>query len=266
MGHALRKLVGDSGALAQKSGSSCSGEGSPVSLCREWRRQLRCRRRRGGPMIQKLNILGLALAAIFAISAADASGASAVSLHSNSTSGSTFITGVQIGVNQMDLANGTPIKCVSAVFDASFAGTTASQLTVTPTYSGCTAAGQKIEVKLNGCDYLVTTPTKTAVDSYHAVVHLVCPAGKSVALDVPTAGCSVLLAAQTAGGVVDLTNVTSAEANKDDIVLISTLSTKYTTAGGGICGAGGTGSLTGESTYRAYSDAAHIVQSDLAIF
>jgi hypothetical protein len=220
-------------------------------------------------MTRKLKMLGLALVAVFAMSAVGASAASAVLLHSNSTGTFTHITAHQIGANQFDLANGTPVKCGTVLFDATFHGTTASDLTVTPTYSSCTAAGQKAEIATNGCTYTITTPTETEPlnkDNYHAVVHLVCPAGKSVEIKVPTAGCTVSVAAQTPTGVLDLTNVTSAVANKDDITIKSTVSAKYTTVGGGICGAAGTGALTGEVTATAFSDAEHKIPADLAIF
>jgi hypothetical protein len=224
-------------------------------------------------MTPKLKMLGLALVAVFAMNAVGASAASAVQLHSNTTSGTTHITGIpQIeGIpNQFDLANGTPVKCTTTVFDATYTGTTTSDLTVTPTYSGCTAAGQKAEINMGGCTYTITTPTLVAPletkDHYDAVAHIICPAGKEIVINVPTAGCKVFVKAQAAGGVIDLTNITSPEANKDDILIKSTVTATYTTEKGGICGAAGTGNLTGEITAKAYNNALHTEQRDLAIF
>jgi hypothetical protein len=216
-------------------------------------------------MKRRLKALGLALLAVSAVCALTASAASAKQIHSNATSGTTYITGVQSGTNEFDLANKTPIKCTSAIFDASYAGTTASELTVTPTYTGCTAAGQKAEVKTTGCTYTITTPTEVSVDFFDAKAHLTCGA-KSIEIIVPTAGCSVFIAAQTAGGEIDFTNVTSGSANQDDITLQWTVTALYTTVGGGICGLAGEGVLTGKVTVKAYNSALHTEQRDLAIF
>jgi hypothetical protein len=219
-------------------------------------------------MTHKLRILGLALAAIFVLSASGASGAAAVLLHSNSTSGTTHITGIQIGTNQIDLANGTPYKCAIVIFAATYTGTTASELTLATALDSCTTAGQKAEIKPNGCVDKITTPVAAEPkdgDHFTATVHLVCPAGKEVELLNPTAGCSVTMPPQTLG-VVDLTNITTSTANQDDTLLKWTAKYKYTTVGGGFCGAAGIGSFTGEVTLRAYADAAHSVQRDLAIF
>jgi hypothetical protein len=219
-------------------------------------------------MTRKLKALGLALFAIGVIGAIGASAASAKLFHSTSTSGTTYITGTQIGATiQTHLANGTPTKCTTVVYDATYAGTTASDLTMTTTYSGCTAAGQKAEIKTNGCTDRITTPTEISPfggDHFDAVVHLVCPAGKDVEVVVPTAGCTITMQPQTLG-VVDLTNVTTALANQDDILLKWTGEYKYTTVGGGICGAGGTGKITGEVTLKAYDNATHTIQKDLWI-
>jgi hypothetical protein len=219
-------------------------------------------------MNRKLKALGLALVVVFAMSAVVASAASAKQLHSGSTTGITHLTGTQIGAtNQLHLENGTPVKCTTALFDATYNGTTVSELTVTPTYSGCTAAGQKAEIHMNGCTYTITTPAGSA-DAYTATVHLVCPAGKDVVITVPTAGCTVTIQAQTPTvPTIDLTDVTTAVANQDDILLKSTVEgVHYTTVGGGVCGAAGKGKLTGEVTVKAYENAAHTIQRDLAIF
>jgi hypothetical protein len=219
-------------------------------------------------MTRKLKTLGLMLLALLAIGAVSAAAASAAQWHSNTGSGTTHITGTQIGTTEFVLANKTVFKCTFAVMDATYSGTTASDLTLTTTKSGCTAFGQKAEIKTNGCVDTLLEPTEIAPldqDHYDAIKLLVCGAGKKVELVVPTAGCTVSIAAQTAGGVVDLTNITSPEANKDDVVFTSTATTKYTTEGGGICGAAGTGASTGSFTLKAYNNVAHTEQRDLAI-
>jgi hypothetical protein len=211
-------------------------------------------------MTRKLKILGLTLLALLAITAVVASAASAAQFHSESTSGTTFLTGTQVGTNQFDLANGTPVKCTGVVLDSSYAGTTASDLTVTPTYTGCTAAGQKAEIKTNGCTYTTTTLVLVELDKHTILVHVVCPAGKSIEVNVPTAGCSVKMAAQTGGGLIHITTETT-------FLRIFrqkyTVSISYTTTGGGICGAAGSANLTGEVSVKGYKNAAHTEQVSL---
>lgn len=216
-------------------------------------------------MNRKLKALALALGVVFAMSAVGVSAASAASYHSGSASGTTFLTGTQIGTNSFDLANGTSVKCTTIVYDASYAGTTASELTIVPTYSGCTAAGQAATAEIN-CHYKATTPTLTDLfGKAHQVTHTQCTGPSVNKFKVPTAGCEIIIAEQTpTNPLVDLTSVNSGTPNQDDITLKSTVEgVHYTTVGGGICGAAGQGKLTGEITLKAYSNAAHTSQVDL---
>lgn len=219
-------------------------------------------------MTRNLRILFLVVVVALTASAVLASAATAKNWHSTSGSGTTHITGTQIGTTNWDFANGTTFKCSTTVIDATFSGTTAGELTATGTISGCTAAGQAATFDMNGCTYTITTPTEIAPlngDNYDAVVHLVCPAGAKMKITVPTAGCTVEIAPQTpTNPVVDLTNNTGAVPK--DVVLKWTLEgIHYTTIGGGICGAAGQMKLTGEYTLRAYSNATHTAQVDLFI-
>lgn len=219
-------------------------------------------------MNSRIKTVTLVLTAVLAMSAIVASAASAKQFHSGSTSGTTYITGQQVGTYSFDLENGSTTKCTVMVLDASYAGTTASELTMTPTFGGCLTAGQITTVNMNGCQLTFTTPTIGADnDHYSATYHIVCNTGGIVQTNVPTAGCSYTIAAQTPGvPTVDLANVTTATANQDDSLLTWTgQGIKYTTHGGGICGASGSGKMTGQSTLKAYANPSHTEQRDLFI-
>lgn len=221
-------------------------------------------------MDRKPRFLVLALAAALALCSALPALASAKQFHSTITGGAThtFITGIQVGTNNLDLENGTNGKCTSVVLDASYAGPTASVVTFTPTFSGCTMAGQNASINFNDCTFKVTTPAIGADnDHYTASADIVCATGGDIEINVPTAGCSVTIKAQTPGTpLVDLENVTTASANQDDILMTSTIAgIAYSTTGGGICGAAGVAKYTGQITFKGYSNSAHSSQVDLWI-
>lgn len=220
-------------------------------------------------MLFSAKTASLAFMAALVIAAIGPSAASANNFHSNTASGTTYITGVQVGTNVFDLANGTTVKCTSVVHDAIYLGTTPSgQITLTPTYSGCTAAGQNALIEMTGCQYFINTPTKLVdTDTYDATTQVTCPGANVIHINIPTAGCSLTIAAQIPKTpLLDLTNITSATANQDDILLKSTLTgIQYTTTGGGICGAAGEAKYTGEITYRAYENSTHTTQRDFWI-
>lgn len=216
-------------------------------------------------MKKSLKSFELILAAMLVVSVLGASSASAKHIHSGSTSGTTFLTGTQIGTNAFDMENGTLIKCSIAVFDASYAGTTASELTVTPTYSACTFAGQAVSIDMGGCQYTVATPALVGDnDHYTSVMSIVCNTGGDIAITIPTSGCALTIKGQTPGvPTLNLTNITTGP--KDIQWKWGVEGISYTTPGGGICGNAGKMKITGEVTFRGYSDAAHSAQVDLFI-
>lgn len=217
-------------------------------------------------MLRARGILSLTSVAIIAVLAVPLT-ASASNFHSGSNSGTTYITGLQVGFNAFDLANGTTVKCTTVTHDVVYAGTTAGgEITLTPTYSGCTIAGQAAVIEMTGCTYFLATPTKLVdTDTYDAASQVNCPAGKSIHIKMPLAGCELTIPSQIPKGTLDLTNVTSAVPNQDDVLSRSTLvGIQYTTTGGA-CGAAGEAKYTGEITYKAYRDSKHTEQVDFWI-
>jgi hypothetical protein len=215
-------------------------------------------------MTRKPKALGIALVAVFAMSAVVASAASAKEIHSGASP--TYIHGLQTSFNIFELTNEAPTECVSTTYEAGYPGTTASSLFMTPTYANCKSFGQKSTIDMNGCDYLFATPVIGAdSDHYTSSVKILCPTAGGVKqkIEITATGCTVTIEEQTpTSPLIDITNVTTATANQDDLLLKSTLTGIKYTSTGGPCGASGEGKFTGEVTLKAYSNA-HTTQVDL---
>jgi hypothetical protein len=116
------------------------------------------RRKEAPNMTRNIKVLGLALMVTFALSAVVASAASAKH-HFWAELAPTVGTGEQVAQNIFTTSAGE-VKCNTAKFEGTQGTELASELTVTPTYTSCTAFGfATTHVKMNGCDYLFTTPT-----------------------------------------------------------------------------------------------------------
>ena len=107
------------------------------------------------------------------MSAVVASAASA-----NFTAASYPVTGTATSTADEFKAFGTAVKCT----ENSFSGTlteSSSQLTITPTYKNCKFGTLPATVNFEGCDYLFTDVAGEADP-----VHVICPAGKSIVINV----------------------------------------------------------------------------------
>jgi hypothetical protein len=167
--------------------------GSPPSLMPRERKHL---------MIRKLKFLGLTLIALFAMSSAGASTASAVEFHSE---GSPFtITGAQEGTsNGFDVQFGE-VKCTTTIYNGTTpAGvTTETTIKLSPHFTGCTFAGVASTVDTNGCSVTIHF-----VGSDEGTVTLECPAGQAIVVTGGTK-CIVDIQPQDAG-IATLTNIGS---------------------------------------------------------
>ena len=122
-------------------------------------------------MIRSLKTLGLALVAVLALSAVVASAASAApKLTPVPEEYPVTLKGSQVeGVeNILELEGTRKTECSTATLEGTFANKAAaetSELTATPTYSGCvsTILGNKdlTTVTMNGCDYLLKSTATT---------------------------------------------------------------------------------------------------------
>jgi archaellum component FlaF (FlaF/FlaG flagellin family) len=148
--------------------------------------------------MKNLKILGLALVAVFAMSAVVASGASALSPAFTSEGSPTILTGSQEGSDVFTTHGGT-VTCTTATYEGTQTGTESSETEVTPTYSGCTAFGfVNVPIDVNGCKYVFTA---------NQSMHIVCPAEKSIEVTAP--GCTVTVGTQTPTGpnTIEYTNI-----------------------------------------------------------
>jgi len=226
-------------------------------------------------MIRNCRTLFLGLMAVVLIDALLVTGASGSPLTADTISPpgpppNLFLTGTQEGTHTMSTGGGD-VSCTTTSFSAGKAveGGVFNELTLTPTYTGCTAFGfATAHVKLNGCTYTLTTPTDVGneVVTYHpSQIHLVCPEGKKTEITPTTFGASVCtqsVPSQTpTGGHVVGTNI--ALSNPMEITLNFTLTNTHYTGTGGACGNSEThsdASYTGAFRVRCFSNAIHNTQ------
>jgi hypothetical protein len=216
-------------------------------------------------MAGKRKALGLVLMAALALGGVTAQGAIAAELHSGSASGTTYLTGDQLGTNQWDLESGS-LKCGGVTMKSQYSGTTAKEVTFTDvTYSACTAFGLTAHIDMMDCGYLVVGGDVTT-----GVLHLFCPTTAGGVTDevtiTPTQGgvaiCHIDIPEQTIN--LNIHNKAGAEGNPDDIEIAPPgggITYRVTqTAGGLKCGTNGLkhdGKYTGSTTVTAFQNAAH---------
>jgi hypothetical protein len=184
-------------------------------------------------MIRNLKALGLALVAVFALSAVVASVASAQNGTLTST-GPFTLDGVNTGAasaNQLTAFGGTT-QCPNVTYTAhkynetphKFIPNDVSTVTITPHYGVCTSefvfTSFPTTIDMNGCDYVFhiegTTP---GVDTYTVKATVECPTGKHITITVFASAakhmsnepfCDITITENTAGYLglhaTDLTN------------------------------------------------------------
>jgi hypothetical protein len=149
-------------------------------------------------MIRNLKALGLALVAVFALSAVVASAASA-QVGTLTSTGPVTLDGVNTGVasaNQLTAFEGTT-QCPNVTYTGhkynvtphTFIPNDVSTVTITPHYGLCSAkigaATFPATVNMNGCDYVFhlegTTP---GVDTYTVKATVVCPETKHITIEI----------------------------------------------------------------------------------
>ena len=202
-------------------------------------------------MIRNFKALGLALVAVFAMSALAATAASAAEQGFATSTGNFKLTGTDEATgNALTYPGEEKLVCPESHYvgekeNGGFLASGSKTFTVTPTYTNCSAGpnNHKATVTMNGCDFLFHLGnTKSGVtDTYAVTADLVCPAGKEVEVHVYFAAgneniqvCKIKFGAQTGLGgatVKDLTNGT---------VTVGGTTTGIKASKSGICGAGET--------------------------
>jgi hypothetical protein len=202
-------------------------------------------------MIRNLKAMGLALVAVFAMSAMAASGAQAEqSYHTSATP--TTLSGTANSTIILHFPGGGSVECTNASFPGTVVGTAVSEIRVTPVFTGCVGFGfATTDVSTINCHFLFTTPTATGSTS-HAAVHIECT-GVFIIITPTFFGaslCTVEVGSQTPGGVVDFENKSSSAVPpvpESHILLTSTLTGISHTGGCGASAAADatfTGSIT----------------------
>jgi hypothetical protein len=194
-------------------------------------------------MTRNLKALGLALVAVFAMSAMAASAAQAegVSELTPANNQHVIITGEQIGKMSILFATGLEMTCESVKFDSTITGNSTT-LTETPTYSGCHSALGSITITMNGCDYLIHGQL-TNGGAYPVSTDIVCPTVEGVEKTIElhiygdaghtTLNCTLTIKGQTGKTTTTITNVAG---TPDDIKLETHLASIEMTSHQGACG------------------------------
>jgi hypothetical protein len=149
------------------------------------------------------------------------------------------------------------VLCTTATFHGELTKESA-ELTITPTYSGCTIAGLAATVTTHDCQYLLTAGATTGVgnNTVDVETHLLCPAGKSITVKTNLSTCEITIAPQTLTNI-ETHNRTSPTTSKNEVeATIDVHSIKYTIHNGSKCpnepasGAYATGTYEGGATFE----------------
>jgi hypothetical protein len=174
-------------------------------------------------MIRKFKVLGLALVAVFALTAV----ASAAEFHSESSTGNTFLEGSQTTANVFTVTNpkGTKVAdvhCSSATFTGTQTGKTVSSVEVHPTYAGCEASPfGSAEVETDGCTYNLHSA---------GTVDIVC--AKEFAIKIVAPGCTITVG----GGQSGLSSVNySNSGSPSTVTALANVEKIAYKASGGLC-------------------------------
>lgn len=154
-------------------------------------------------MMRGLRVIGLSVVAGLVLGACLAPAASAEAFNFKSEKAPTTITGSQHAGTHVFTTDPGVVQCVGAKFTSQLKVAEQLEMTLVPTYSGCTAFGFIVPITLNGCHYLLTADTLEE-GSYEGRIDLVCPAGGRIEWKVP--GCTVTFPGQTELGSVTFTN------------------------------------------------------------
>jgi len=219
-------------------------------------------------MIRNLKALGLALVAIFAMSAVVASAAHATAASFSWDSGTTRLTGTAAsiadgGTQKTTITGGAlSISCDTVYANASVAGTSATSITtdtkITYTNSAEEAAGEKhtctnnlggkVTLSTTDCNYRFNAGETVTASSSKGTMDIVCPAG-STGFTVTSAGlCTIHTFAQNGLGPVNYSTMTGPP---EDITIEFNITNKtYTHTG--LCGNAtkADGTYTGKITVK----------------
>lgn len=159
-------------------------------------------------MIRKVKVLGLALVAVFAMSAmvAQAASATVVNHEFASDATETIIKGTdEPGTNNVFDVNGAEVVCATSHFEGTVLGAEVDHVTVHPTYTDCEFFGSPATVTTTGCNYTFDSDT---IDSEHADVFVECT---GTGIVIQTDPCTIVVGEQTTEPGVTYTNIANGD-------------------------------------------------------
>jgi hypothetical protein len=178
----------------------------------EW---LRRQKAKGPKMTRNLKVLGLAAAVVLAMSAVAASGASGKIQFKASQYSK---TGVVAKEDPTITLSGGSILCKVLQLEGKLTEPS-STMSVAPTFTECTAFGLAMTAKMNGCEYLIHANEHVSTDTYAALLDLVCPAGKTAEIQIPSISCTITFLPATGYSGLKLKNNTNEAPKADDIAV-----------------------------------------------
>ncbi|HVQ58618.1 MAG TPA: hypothetical protein VMS60_06885 [Solirubrobacterales bacterium] len=194
--------------------------------------------------MKRMKVLGLALVAVFAMSAVGASAASAANFMSEGN-----VEG-NVEANQSTThvfsIEGNDVTCTTAKFVSGVVASPTASVKVHPTYTGCTAFGfVGSTVTTTGCDYNLTAPGTVEGGKVAGNIAVECSAGSKIVIVAGT--CEVTVAAQSFTKGLTFENVASTPKTltlKAAVTGISSTKVKD----GFLCPLSGTGAASGTYT------------------
>ena len=214
-------------------------------------------------MIRNLKVLGLALVAVFVMSAFATSAASADSLTSESSP--VTLTGKQVSSGDVFTLTIGTAKCKEIRYTATMS-TPTTTFSLTPSFpvkttggeQNCSTFGFPGEIHTNGCTYLFHIGAATT-----GTLDIVCPEGKEVTITAGTAGttkCTMHVPAQSSLATVTYKNVGSLTTREIELEFnITNIKYSHTEGTGlGKCATGSatTGSYVGKALLTGEEDKA----------
>jgi hypothetical protein len=213
-------------------------------------------------MIRNLKVVGLALGALFAMSAVGASAAQATS-SLDIGSNPAILTAQQKTQLKFTLtASGLVVKCTTANLEGTTAASNVTQVTVTPQYSGCTLGGTATTIDINGCKFLITgtNSARTAEVDIQG-----CNPGKHLTITQGT--CEITVPEGGPYSHTVFTNVANQTPTEAD-VNVTFAGIHYVGEGGcgtNVNGAHEDGDLTGETTLKAFQDSGGVEGTQVSL-
>jgi hypothetical protein len=204
-------------------------------------------------MIRNFKALGLALVAVFAMSAVVASAAQA-NQFSSAGNVSVAISAAQSTTHKFTV-DGSSVTCTTATFASTGEVSSPSKtVKVHPTYSGCTAFGfVGATVTTTGCDYILAVGTKITENvSYNGSIELTCETGKKITISAGGVCEATVSGPQTFTGIT-YTNESGKVTAAANVTGIKTVKTKD----GFGCPFSGTGEVNASYTGNTLASGKH---------